>query len=490
VAVLKKLSVTAALVAAACLPAGAQSARAHAHRTVATQSAVAQAEFDRGLGMLYAFNVGEARLAFKAAETADPHAAVAYACEAVADTIDINLPSTSAGEARGATAVARGRASASDASGDDRALLEAVAVRYDLSKPLKQRYVAYFSAMQQYADTHASDGMAHTLAAYAGWNAVDLLTDGSRQLVPSAKTMLDDLSAAVALDPDDLGAHHLLIHFWEGAGHPERALPDANYLAGLTYDPGQSHLPHMAGHTYARVGNYDALVAVNEAAVHYDEAYSQLGNGDGQRYMQLYHDHDVGFVLYGLTTVGRDAEARTFAAKESAFERGLLALRLHDGSRAAALLPATSAMGVVAEVRSGDLAAADRDLAVLAKAGTDDAAIALPRAVIERAKHEDDAAVRDYRIALSKQGNDLGDPKNSWSTPVGEGLGATLLEAQRYPEAQAVFERELVRYPNDPHLFFGLAEALKAQGKDDTAARRSYTDAWRGEHALTLADLG
>ena len=67
--------------------------------------------------------------------------------------------------------------------------------------------------------------------------------------------------------------------------------------------------------------------------------------------------------------------------------------------------------------------------------------------------------------AQAAAGTDLGDPKTSWWEPIGEGLGAALLEAGQPGEAEQVFRGELVRYPNDPHLAFGLAEALVRQNK-------------------------
>ncbi|MFN2459908.1 MAG: hypothetical protein ABR591_04405 [Candidatus Velthaea sp.] len=439
--------------------------------------------------MLYAFNIGEARLAFQAAEKADPASAAAYAAEAIADSFDINIPTTAEGEKRGADAVARGRKNAATAT-DDRALLEAAAQRYDPAKTPKQRFAAYASAIQRYADERPSDGMGLTLAAYATWNAADSLTDRSDALTPQAQTIARDLDAALAVDPDDLGAHHLRIHFWEVAKHPERALPDAEYLARLTFDPGQSHLPHMAGHTYSRTGNYAALVAANEAAIANDGAYFKLGDGEGQRYMRTYHDHDVDFVLYGLTTVGRNAEARALAVHESQAMRLRLAVRLHQNAEILKLIGgAITPERVQAEVWAGDVAAAQRDLASVRKSESD-ARTDVAEAVLDRAKGDRTAALAAYAKARKAIGTYPGDPKTLWAAPVGEGEGVTLLAAGRPAEAERVFRSELATYPNDPHLFYGLAQALKAQGKDDSEPRRAYQDAWKGDRPLTLGDLG
>ena len=68
-------------------------ARAHwavARRPTTRRSAL----IDRGVMMLYAFDAGEARVAFGEAIKKNPDAALAYWGLAEADTIDINLPQT------------------------------------------------------------------------------------------------------------------------------------------------------------------------------------------------------------------------------------------------------------------------------------------------------------------------------------------------------------------------------------------------------------
>ncbi|MGD0471985.1 MAG: hypothetical protein ABSB70_02090 [Candidatus Velthaea sp.] len=464
--------------------------RAAAHRTIATAVPAAQTAFDRGLLMLYAFNAGEARLAFRAAESADPHATLAYFGEAVAETIDINRPTTPDGERRGAAAIQRGRSAAATAPADDRALFEAAAARFDLKRPESDRSKAFFAAMQSYSQTHPADAMGATLAAFAGWNATGRLTTDDDLLTADAQTIVDDLNHALELDPRDVGARHLRIHFWEQADRPERALPDADFLAARSYDPGESHLEHMAGHIYDRLGDYAQMVAVNERACANDAAYFAQGDADGQAYMRGYHDHNVDFVLYGLTTLGMDAQARAFADNESAYFREIVALREHDDRGVLALLGAAiTPLRVIAEARMGDLDAARKDLAGLRQqAGETD--VELMTAAVARAAHDDGAAIAAYRKALAAQGSFLGDPKGHWWIPPGEGLGATLLESRADSEAEHVFRAELERYPNDPRLEFGLAEALRAQGKDSAPARDAYLRAWKGSRPLTPADLG
>jgi predicted Zn-dependent protease len=166
-----------------------------------------------------------------------------------------------------------------------------------------------------------------------------------------------------------------------------------------------------------------------------------------------------------------------------------VALRVHDTRAVLRLLgDAVTPLRVIAEARAGDVDTARKDLAGLGGANEVDVAVAT--AALDRAAHDDGAAIAAYRKALAAAGDDLGDPKYHWYAPIAEGLGATLLEAHAPADAERVFRAELARYPNDPHLEFGLAQALADQGKDDRAARAAYAAQWQGKRPLTVADLG
>ena len=54
----------------------------------------------------------------------------------------------------------------------------------------------------------------------------------------------------------------------------------------------------------------------------------------------------------------------------------------------------------------------------------------------------------------------------AWQIPMREALGAALLAAGQPAEAEKVFRADLERNPRNPRSLFGLAESLKAQGKD------------------------
>jgi tetratricopeptide (TPR) repeat protein len=68
-----------------------------------------------------------------------------------------------------------------------------------------------------------------------------------------------------------------------------------------------------------------------------------------------------------------------------------------------------------------------------------------------------------------------------WHQPVSHLLGAALMQAHRYAEAESVYRDSLTRYRTDGWALFGLAQALKAQGKTDDAAvtRKEFDKAWQ-----------
>ena len=458
---------SAPAVTASAQPSTVQPARAH----WAVQGADDETQrlIDRGLMMLYAFDVGEARLAFGEVRKRAPDVALAYWGEAEADTIDINLPQTAAGDRRGSEALAEARRHLAHASETERALIDAIAKRYGPGTK-KERFTRYADALSGWTKTHRDDPNVLAVTAYAIWNAEDAFFDGHEAITPKTKEMLADLDDALKLEPTNLGAHHLRIHLLEELRRAQEAVPDADALSSYGYPPGASHLPHMAGHIWARVGDYARLIDDNERAVANDKVWFAQGDGAGQHYMHNYHDHDVDFVLYGLTTVGRNDDARAFAKNEDASMQLKAALRLHDHARVAEL------------AKEGGRVVAEPEGVV---------GSALMDAIAALAKHDDAARAAAYGRAYNATKNNLpGDPKNWWQTPIGEGYGAALLALGKSAEAEKIFSAELKRFPNDPHLEWGLAEALKAQGKDDAAARSAYKAHWKGSRDLTLADLG
>ena len=114
---------------------------------------------------------------------------------------------------------------------------------------------------------------------------------------------------------------------------------------------------------------------------------------------------------------------------------------------------ADSVLRIAVEVLNGEMAAAQRDY---------DKAIA-----------HLDKAVRYHDALVYTEPDD-------WHYPTRHSLGAVLLEAKRPLEAEAVYWDDLRRNPKNGWALFGLAQALRAQGKNDEAKliEADFKTAW------------
>jgi len=68
-----------------------------------------------------------------------------------------------------------------------------------------------------------------------------------------------------------------------------------------------------------------------------------------------------------------------------------------------------------------------------------------------------------------------------WIQPVRHALGAVLMEAGRYPEAEAVYRADLTHYPENGWSLFGLSQSLRKQEKKAEAAavRARFDKTWQ-----------
>jgi tetratricopeptide (TPR) repeat protein len=73
------------------------------------------------------------------------------------------------------------------------------------------------------------------------------------------------------------------------------------------------------------------------------------------------------------------------------------------------------------------------------------------------------------------------DEPHLWLAPTRHALGAALLAAGHYDDAQRVYREDLRHYPGNGWSLAGLAEALRRSGKADAAAivEQQARAAWR-----------
>jgi hypothetical protein len=73
------------------------------------------------------------------------------------------------------------------------------------------------------------------------------------------------------------------------------------------------------------------------------------------------------------------------------------------------------------------------------------------------------------------------DEPPDWMQPVRHTLGAVLLTAGRYGEAEAVYREDLARWPDNGWSLFGLGRALRLEKKDGGAVpvEARFQSVWR-----------
>jgi tetratricopeptide (TPR) repeat protein len=91
-----------------------------------------------------------------------------------------------------------------------------------------------------------------------------------------------------------------------------------------------------------------------------------------------------------------------------------------------------------------------------------------------------DAGIAELQAALKLEDDLKYDEPPAWMVPIRHSLGANLMKAGRYADAEAVYREDLRRLPGNGWSLYGLAESLRAQKKDEAvAARENFNKAWQ-----------
>ena len=84
---------------------------------------------------------------------------------------------------------------------------------------------------------------------------------------------------------------------------------------------------------------------------------------------------------------------------------------------------------------------------------------------IARARRDDAAAIDAWRIAVIKEDMLNYNEPADWFYPSRESLGAALLRAKRFPEAEQAFRDDLTRNPKNGRSLYGLWQTMLASRK-------------------------
>ena len=98
-----------------------------------------------------------------------------------------------------------------------------------------------------------------------------------------------------------------------------------------------------------------------------------------------------------------------------------------------------------------------------------------------RGKEAGRAAWPSCRPAVKEEDALKYDEPPAWMIPVRHSLGAVLMKARRFAEAEQVYRDDLARLPDNGWSLFGLAESLREQKKNDdeaAATKAKFQKSW------------
>jgi hypothetical protein len=513
---------------------------------VTTRSDAARQLYHAGVLQAYAFNEKEAVRQFKAALAADPTCAMC--AWGVAWQLGPNINAQKRGDLTEARQyIDYAMRHAQNASARERALIDAMAARYDVaertgaaftpseadvcgsaraSKDANPLDTIYAERLHALVTAYPEDADILSLWSEAAMIAIkdDWYDKTTGKALPPIAEMVDRLEALRKVKPEHTGLNHYLIHAADDASNAARAVAAADLLATLA--PGAPHLVHMPSHIYVHVGRYADAAARNESALAAEDALDAAQKAQGFEVSKDWRGHNTHFLWYAALMQGRgDAAlvaARSLAGRAkrdsawSEFYRSLPMLTLLRLERWDALLvepPATGERGMavatgqqargVALVRLGRLPEA-RTALQAAEAGSatlhaahasdskgdvgirnvTDAMLARLRAELAAAERRtDEALAQQARAVAASKSADDSEPPQL-ANGARLALGDLQLQLGRPADAEATFRADLAALPESGWALHGLARALAAQGKAaEAAAVRA-----RGERAWPQAD--
>lgn len=472
-------------------------------RAISTPDANAQDYFNQGFQMMYAFAKMEAARSFREAWKLDPNCAICYWGEAWAWGSYLNGQIREEDAPHAYAAIQKALALASDhATPAEQAFINAMSVRYvedyEPDKRVEQDE-AYAEAMRLVAERYPDDLDAVTLYA----DALFLLEPrrGTRDLNdPRVQRLHSVLESVLAKDIKHPGACHLYIHATESTTAPEKAADCAEHLGFAI--PGASHINHMPSHTWNEIGRWADGVRSNLMAWHSDQR-AEIGKG-----FAIYPSHNLHMLLFAASMDGQGAIAIQAGKDYTKVTRDGLyhALTLLRFGRFDEILQLTDGRSERNEVSAGlwdfaqgyaYLRTGERDFAevylqrVLDGAETSEDELrrhpashllGIVGAILLGELHRDlgdtDSAIVSFEEAVTLEDELVYDEPEPLPFAARHWLGALLIEAERYEEAEQVYRDELADHPNNGWSLFGLKAALEAQGKSSLEVDKEFEASW------------
>ena len=469
-------------------------------RPISSSNQDAQAYFNQGFQMMYAFAKEDAARSFREAQKRDPECAICYWAEAWSWGSYLNGPMGKDEAPHAYAAIQKALELLEQASPKEKAFIEAMAVRYLADFDPDEREgedKAYAEAMRRLSERYPDDLDAKTLYG----EALFLMEPrrGYRDINdPDLQRIHSLFEEVLAVDITHPGACHLYIHATESTVRPDKAEPCAEHLGNSI--PGASHINHMPSHTWNVVGRWGDSVRANLQAWHSDQK-AAIGEG-----LAIYPAHNLHMLLFAASMDGQGAIAIQ-AGKDYAKRNGnnmYQILTLLRFGRFDEILriedPVDSEIGKgmwnfaqgYARLRSGEADFAQLYLArVQSVAESSEASFrqhpvkqllgvvaGILEGEIQRGAGDLEAAVKSFEAAASLEDGLEYDEPEPLPFAARHWLGAALLEAARFEEAERVYREELDDHPHNGWSLFGLRAALQAEGKPSEDVEEDFEASW------------
>ncbi len=471
-------------------------------RPISSENKTAQAYFNQGFQMMYAFTKEDAARSFREAQKADPNCAICYWGEAWAWGSYLNGPMRKDEAPRAYSAIQKAVELAGEgyANENEKAFIEAMSVRYVKDFDPETRAVqdtAYSKAMHEVHHTFPEDLDAATFYA----ESLFLLEPrrGYRDITdPDVQQLHHVLEEILEKDIKHPGACHLYIHATESTTDPGKAEACSEFIG--TSIPGASHINHMPSHTWNEIGRWGDAVRANIMAWHSDQK-AAIGEG-----FAIYPSHNLHMLAFAASMDGQSGVA-TQAGRDYTKLTGnnmYEVLTLIRFGRFDEVLRVTErpergiqsgmwdfSMGY-ARLKEGDTNMAENYLQkVLSAADTSKTSFrghparrllgtvgGILEGEISLMKGDTLAAIVSFERAVVLEDSLDYDEPEPLPFAARHWLGATLLSIDRFVEAAAVYRAELEDHPNNGWSYYGLLKALEGQGKSDSELETAFEASW------------
>jgi tetratricopeptide (TPR) repeat protein len=504
---------------------------------ITTSSDSAQLFFNQGINMYYAFHIIEARASFERATKLDPDCAMAWWGKALAFGPNINdfgyeAPSEAFPSAKKAIELK------GNSTPVEKALIEAMAIRYTEDRTADQGNlnILYKEEMRKVLSAFNKDENVSVLYADAlmllhPWD----LYDHDFQPKPWTPEIVSALNYSLSLNPEQPGANHYLIHAVEGSATPQDAMKNANFLASAM--PNVSHLTHMPSHIYIRTGYYAEGIDVNNKAVKGYYNYLQKFPATEESSM-LYELHNVHMKLNCAQMAGNYSAALeasidlqnkipgfylslpgalgnyiqyihqslTFTNIRFGKWDEILKERVTDSLAFSPVLQ-HFARGI-AFARKNNLSASKAELELM-KANINEPSLKEPltpmnstydaaiigrnilEGIVAENQKDNEAAIKAFEKAVVAEDNLIYNEPRDWLLPARQYLGNALINAGRYQDAVAVFQKDLEINPNNGWSLTGMVTCYQ-QLKNRSAlqaAQKQLKAAWKIKDCEIVASV-